>query len=279
MPASRRIFFALALATLAATLHAAEPRAARSVHLGYPAPDATVFMIGMTVVESTAGSYFMATGWDTGYFGVQELGGGKKVVIFSVWDPTRGDDPAAVQDGDRVECLHAADGMRIKRFGGEGTGGQCMGDLAWKLDEPLHFAVKARPDGEKTAYEGHILVPESGEWKHLVTFRTRTGGRPLRGLYSFVEDFRRDGRSVHDVRRARFHDGWVRDADGAWKPLLKARFTASGADWEAKDSIDAGVEERAFSLATGGEVRASRPLGSIVELPATDAASPERVPF
>ncbi|MFM7109039.1 MAG: DUF3472 domain-containing protein [Planctomycetaceae bacterium] len=262
----------------AATAAAAEPRAARSVHLGYQAPDAAAFTIGMTVVESTAGSYFMAAGWDTGYFGVQELGGGRKVVIFSVWDPTRGDDPAAVKAEDRVECLHAADGMRIKRFGGEGTGGQCMGDLDWKLDEPLRFAVVARPDGEKTAYEGHLRAPASGEWRHLVTFRTRTGGRPLRGLYSFVEDFRRDGGSVHDVRRARFHDAWVRDVAGAWKPLLAARFTASGADWEAKDSIDAGVEGRVFTLATGGDVRASRRLGSMVEVPAGDEAAPD-VPF
>ena len=268
----------LAVAVLTTGLAAAEPRAARSVHLQYPAPDAAVFMTGMTVVESTPGSYFMATGWDTGYFGVQELGGGKKVVIFSVWDPTRGDDPAAVNEKDRVECLHAADGMRIKRFGGEGTGGQCMGDLDWKLDEPLHFAVVARPDGDTTAYEGHLLTPGADAWKHLVTFRTRTGGTPLRGLYSFVEDFRRDGRSVQDVRRARFHDGWTRDVHGAWKPLCRAQFTASGAPWEAKESIDAGVEGRCFTLATGGAVRASRPLGSFVELPAADAVPPD-VPF
>lgn len=268
----------LVVIVTAATVVAAEPRAARSVHLGYPAPDATVFTLEMVVVESTPGSYFMAAGWNTGYFGIQELADGKKVAIFSVWDPTRGDDPSAVRDEDRVECLYAADGVRIKRFGGEGTGGQCMVDCAWVVGMPVRFAVVATPAEDRTAYEGYLWWPESREWKHLVTFRTRTGGAPLRGLYSFVEDFRRDGRSVHEVRRARFRDGWVRSVDGAWKPLVAARFTASGADWEAKESIDATSDGKAFMLATGGDVRSSRPLGSMLELPTTAAAPPE-LPF
>lgn len=257
---------------------AAEPRAARSVHLGYPAPDAAVFTTAMTILDTTPGSYFMAAGWNTGYFGIQELGDRRKVVIFSVWDPTQGDDPQAVKGEDRVECLHTGDGMRIKRFGGEGTGGQCMGDLDWKVGEPVRFAVVARVDGAKTAYEGHLKPSEAEPWKHLVTFRTRTGGTPLRGLYSFVEDFRRDGRSVGEERRARFHDGWVQGVDGAWSPLVKARFTASGAEWEAKDSIDAGVDAGMFTLATGGATRASRPLGSVMELPATERHPPD-LPF
>ena len=81
------------------------PRAARSVHLGYQAPDAMLFYNEMIVLESTPGSYFMAAGWNTGYFGIQELSDGRKVILFSVWDPTQGDDPNAVKQEDRVECL------------------------------------------------------------------------------------------------------------------------------------------------------------------------------
>ncbi len=86
-----------------ATVPAAEPRAARSVHLGWTAPDADWFCLEMTVQESVPGSYFMACGWNTGYFGIQELSEGRKVVIFSVWDPTQGDDPKQVKAEDRVE--------------------------------------------------------------------------------------------------------------------------------------------------------------------------------
>ena len=249
---------------------AAEPRAARSVHLGYDAADATAFSVEMTILASTPGSYFMAAGWNTGYFGLQELADRRKVVIFSVWDPTTGDDPNAVGEKDRVECLSHAPDMRIKRFGGEGTGGQCMGDFDWQLRVPVRFGVTAAVAGDTTAYAGYVQVPGAEGWKHLVTFRTRTGGQPLRGLYSFVEDFRRDGRSPNEVRRARFGAGWARTVDGTWAPLRRARFTASGAEWEAKDTIDAGLDAGQFFLATGGDTRPSRPLRSILECPAAD---------
>ena len=91
--------------------------------------------IELIVERTTPGSYFMACGWSGGYFGVQELGNGQRVAIFSVLDPTKGDDPKAVRPEDRVELLHEGAGVRIKRFGGEGTGGQCMTDFAWEVGE------------------------------------------------------------------------------------------------------------------------------------------------
>jgi len=253
-------------------------RAARSVHLFYPAPDAALFYNEMTVLESTPGSYFMAAGWNTGYFGIQQLGNGRKVILFSVWDPTKGDDPNAVNEEERVECLHQAPDVRIRRFGGEGTGGQCLGNFDWKIGETHRFAVIAAADGQKTAYAGYVWQHDRSQWKHLVTFRTRTGGQNLRGLYSFIEDFRRDGRSVQEVRRARFGNGWVKAADGEWVRLNRARFTASGAQWEAKDNIDAGVEAGRFFLATGGDTKTSQPLRSTIEKPAGKTPRPE-LPF
>jgi hypothetical protein len=253
----------------------APPRAARSVHLGYQAPDAMLFYNEMTVLESTPGSYFMAAGWNTGYFGIQELTDGRKVILFSVWDPTPGDDPNAVKQEERVECLYNAPDVRIRRFGGEGTGGQCMGRFDWKIGETNRFVVTAAADGAKTAYAGYVWLNEGTQWKHLVTFRTRTGGQSLRGLYSFVEDFRRDGQSVFDVRRARFGNGWVKTAGGDWSPLNRARFTASGADWEDKDRIHAGLEDGRFFLATGGDTKTSLALRSTLELPPGDRPRPE----
>lgn len=264
------------------SLPAAEPpRAARSVHLGWQAPEATAFHVEAVVEQTTPGSFFMAAGWDTGYFGIQELGNGKHVAIFSVWDPTAGDDPNAVKTEERVELLHEGPGVRIKRFGGEGTGGQCMTDFAWQVGGTNRFLVIGRPQDQKTAYEGHLYDPAAKAWRHLVTFRTRTGGRPLRGLYSFVEDFRRDGKSVHDLRRARFGHGWVKPvAGGDWQPLLRARFTASGAEWEAKDNIDAGRAGAPgwFYLATGGDIRTNTPLRTVMEWTEKSAPLPEDVP-
>ena len=75
------LIISLATAAVAQT----EPRAARSVHLWWPGPAADVFYNELTVEQSVPGSYFMACGWNTGYFGIQELRSAtNKVVIFSV---------------------------------------------------------------------------------------------------------------------------------------------------------------------------------------------------
>ena len=54
--------------------------ASRSVHLRYPAPDAAFFYNELTPLQSAPGTYFMACGFSDGYFGIQELANGRKVV-------------------------------------------------------------------------------------------------------------------------------------------------------------------------------------------------------
>jgi hypothetical protein len=251
-------------------------RAARSVHLQYQAPEGTLFYNEVVVEKSVNGSYFMACGWETGYFGIQQLDAPEdKVVLFSVWDPTKGDNPNAVNKEDRVEVLDSGDGVRIKRFGGEGTGAQCMWRHAWRIGETNQFIVQATIEGEKTSYASSFRSGSEQPWKHLATFRTRTGGRPLHGYYSFVEDFRRDGNSVHEQRRARFGNGWVKTTDGRWLPLLQARFTASRAEWESPDNIDAGREASCFFLATGGEIQPSTKLRSLIVLSTNQSKPPD----
>jgi len=241
------------------------PRAARSVHLHFPAPAADAFYNEVTVEKSAPGSYFMACGFRHGYFGIQELAGGRKVVLFSVWDPTKGDEAAKVPPEQRVEVLHQDPDVEVKRFGGEGTGGQSFFKYDWKVGETCRFLVRAKVEGEKSAYSAYFYLPQEKSWKHLVTFRTRTGGDRLAGLYSFIEDFRRDTKSAAEIRRATFSNGWV--LDGGWKPLRTARFTASGSEWEAKDTIDAGLAGKAFYLQTGGDTRTTTPLNGRIERP------------
>src|SRR5262245_45775056 len=119
-------------------------RAARSVHLGFAAPEGVLFYNELIVEQSVNGSYFMACGWNTGYFGIQQIRNpDDKVVLFSVWDPAKGDDPNAVETKDRVEVLHQGEGVRIKRFGGEGTGGQCMWKHNWHIGETNRFVIQA----------------------------------------------------------------------------------------------------------------------------------------
>ncbi|MEI6514758.1 MAG: DUF3472 domain-containing protein [bacterium] len=243
----------------------ASPRAARSVHLSYQVPKASAFYNELTVEQSTRGSYFMACGFQDGYFGIQDLGGGRKVVLFSVWDAESGDNPDTVQKEKKAEIIFKAPEVRTGRFGGEGTGVQSVFDYNWKVGQTCRFLVKVVDVAGELAYAAYFYIPETKSWKHLATLHAPHNKSYLTGLYSFVEDFRRDKESVNEVRRALFGQGAFLNMQGGWRPLDKACFTASPAPWEAKDNINAGPDGRGFFLQTGGDTRMQTPLGTVLQ--------------
>ncbi|GEP41808.1 DUF3472 domain-containing protein [Brevifollis gellanilyticus] len=257
----------------------AEPTAACSIHFQWPAPASTWFYNEATVQASTPGSYFSICGWNTGYFGIQELSNGSKVAIFSVWDPAKGDNPENVPLEQRVEVLHEGKDVKVSRFGGEGTGGKSMTPFDWKIGEKVRCIVQATVEGEKTAYSGWLYQPAQREWKHLVTFRVKTGGKPLSGLYSFVEDFRRDTKSVNEERRCDFGNGWVRTVEGKMVPISEGRFTCSKAANEAQDRINAGRTPTALFLANGGSVRTEVKVGTMLKQLAVAPVVPHDLPL
>jgi len=236
-------------------------RAARSVHLAYQAPDAALYYNEVTVEQSQKGSYFCVCGFNHGYFGIQERND-DKVVIFSVWDPGRQDNPNAVEEDRRVQMLYKDDAVKTGRFGGEGTGGQSFLTYDWKAGQTYKFLVAARNSDDRTEYAAYFYLNEESRWKHLVTFSTITGGDALKGYYAFIEDFRRDVKSVSEVRRARFTNGWIKTGQGQWMPLTRARFTADG---NPLMTIDAGAVEGGFFLQTGGPTVNQTPLWSTMD--------------
>ncbi len=275
MPLRLAFLFLVASAVVSGTLHADESlagKACRSVHLGYPGPEGTAFYCETTIEQSAAGSYFMVCGWNTGYFGIQEISPGKKVVIFSVWDNSQGNDPNSVEQSRRVGILHEGENVRVSRFGGEGTGGKSMFDFDWQIGQTYRCLVTAKPNDDRTEYSGYFYLPHEKEWKHLVTFSTITGGKYLRGYYSFVEDFRRNGVSATQPRVARFGNAFIRDVDGQWQSVDRARFTG---DSNPATNIDAGQKGNDFYLATGGDVKNSGiQLRSFVQLKNVQSAMP-----
>ncbi len=246
--------------------------ACRSVHLGYKAPKGTAFYNELTVETSAEGTYFMACGFRMGYFGIQEQSNGRKVVIFSVWDPGQQDDPNSVVNEKRVRVLHHDPDVDVKRFGGEGTGGQSFYEYDWEIGKRYRFMVKATPRDDRTAFSGYFYLPEKETWKHLVTFETISGGKSLEGYYSFIEDFRRNRISTTHTRRARFGNGWIKNLAGEWQELTTARFTA---DKNPVMNIDAGIDARDFYLVTGGPItNAHTPLWDHMTRPTSDQKPP-----
>jgi hypothetical protein len=243
--------------------------ACRSVHLGYPAAEAAAFFNEVTVEKSADGTYFMVCGWSKGYFGIQEKADGKKLLLFSVWDPGAQNDQKSVKEDVRVRLLHQGEGVRVGRFGNEGTGGQSFYDYDWKVNETYRFLVTAAADGAtRTAYSGYFFLPEKKEWKHLVTFSTITNGKLLTGYYSFIEDFRRNKISATKEREALFGNGWVFSKEGKWAALDQARFTA---DNNPVININAATKNGLFYLGTGGEIKNDgTKLKELMSLPRKD---------
>lgn len=263
---------------LALIIHTTMPTAACSIHFRWPASSATWFYNEATVRRSTHGSYFVVCGWDTGYFGIQELGDGKKIAIFSVWDPTKGDNPQTVPLEQRVEVLHQGDEVEVSRFGGEGTGGKSIMPFDWKIGETVRCVVQATVEGEKTAYAGWLWMPATKDWKHLITCRVTTGGKPMSGLYSFVEDFRRDTKSVEEERRCEFGNGWVKPVEGNARPITRGTFTASRATNEAQDIINAGQVTGGLFLANGGNAKMTINVDSSLEVMPLASSPPRDLP-
>lgn len=249
--------------------------ACRSVHLWYPLPKGIVFYNEIKVERSAKGTYFMVCGWNKGYFGIQELANGKKLILFSVWDSGQ-NDPKAVEKEKRVKLLHKDKDVRVGRFGGEGTGGQSFFDYDWKVGHTYQLMVQAKPNGNRTEYSGYFFVPETKKWKHLVTFSTITGGVPLSGYYSFVEDFRRNRVSATQPRIAAFGNTWVRSTKGQWMPATQARFTA---DRNPVMNINSWIKSKRFHLATGGDTKnEDAKLGGTLKLDNEKRTPPPNLP-
>lgn len=249
--------------------------ACRSVHLQYPGPESSAFYNELTVEQSAEGSYFMACGFSQGYFGIQQLPGDRKVVLFSVWDPGTQNDPEAAPVDRRVEVLGKGPDVDVKRFGGEGTGGQSFFEYDWQMGETIRFLVTAKSQGERTAYSGYFFVPADQRWQKMAEFSTPAGGHLLRGYYSFVEDFQRNRTSTTHTRKALFGNGWVKKSDG-WSPLDRAKFTADG---NRAMNINAGILNDRFFLATGGEIENdATPLWGELVLPQPPKEPPSDLP-
>ena len=198
----------------------------------------------------------MACGFSKGYFGIQELGDGKKIALFSVWEPGKQNNPNTTPEDRRVREIASGKDVRVKRFGGEGTGGQSFYDYDWNIGESVRFVVFAKPEGtDRTQYAGYIYLPREHRWQHLATFSTLANGQLLQGYYSFVEDFLRNGESATRIHRSSSGNGWIRNAEnGQWQPLTQARFTA---DQTQTNNINSGrIDDRVF-LQTGGSTENS----------------------
>lgn len=247
-------------------------RQARSVHLHWGgivdgATDVTGYV---NVTADQTNSYYMVIGFDGGYMGIQNVNG-VHIGIFSIWDPVGHAfdfkaKPDDVVDGLRAKVLYSDPKVNVSRFGGEGTGAKTMFRYDWKVGSKVRFRIVTEPDGaDRIKFTGYI-GEGANEMKIAVISRLSHGKKPVvRGVYSFVEDFWRNGHSKTLVRRAEFTAFASRaKADDKYTPATSARFTADG---NKLMTIDAGPVKGGGFLQTGGKTENKTvPLGKRFEI-------------
>ncbi|MEO5683564.1 MAG: DUF3472 domain-containing protein [Chitinophagaceae bacterium] len=246
-------------ATKGLQFNAKTRRNAASVHLKYPLPDTAKVIAFYDELTIPAGadqvhSYFMATGFRRGYFGIQVNSATERRVIFSVWDAgNEAADRNNVAAENRVQLLGKGSGVVAGDFGNEGTGGHSHWVYNWKSGETYKFMVTALPDsaGNATLYTGYFFSPELRKWKLIAAFKAPKDGKYINGLYSFVENFW--GVNGQLQRKALFGNQWVRYDDGIWKEITTASFSydATGKAGNRTD-YGGGVENGQFYLWNGG---------------------------
>ncbi len=244
-------------------------RNAASVHLSYPTDkdaQGTAFYNEVTVRAEPRWTYYMACGFQRGYFGIQVNSDTERRVIFSVWDSGgEATDRAKVDAPDRVTLVAKGEGVVAGDFGNEGTGAHSHLVYPWTAGTTYRFLVTAKPDGTRTDYSGWFWFPERKAWGLIATFRAPRDGGGLRGLYSFAENF--TGANGDQRRCAEFGNQWLRTASG-WTELLGARFSHDQTGEADRRDRAAGVVDGRFYLATGGFVDEPLPSGALLHRPA-----------
>ena len=222
-------------ATAAGVTYANDPdnfywsRRGPSVHLGFKAPANTEYFyseITVPVGEDPVGSYYMANGFNVGYFGIQVNSPTERRVLFSVWDPPGGGSTTLVRKGP---------GVTTNGFGGEGTGGQSYLVYPWEAGHTYRFLSRAQLDdagntlfsswfadaasrGQCDAHSSH----GNCNWHLIATWKYPGVATYLRGLYSFLESFDPDHGYIG--RRAVYGNEWAKPAGGAWTELTSAYY-------------------------------------------------------
>ena len=237
---------------------------AASVHLAYPLGnlgEVEAFYCEVTAEEDPLWTYYMATGWHRGYFGMQVNSESERRIIFSVWD-SGGEavDRNKVGDADRVKLVDRGEDVVTGSFGNEGTGGHSHLVFDWKTGEKQRFLVTAKADDEThTTFAGYYFRPDLKRWMLVSSWRAPKEGKLLRGLYSFSENF--SGRNGHLLRKARFGQQWVRTKQGEWRELTRATFSHDATGKSDRMDRFMGISDGEFFLSHGGFVEGEGAFG------------------
>ena len=217
-----------------------------SVHAAYTVPANTEYFYNEVTVplgQDSIGSYYMANGFNQGYFGMQVNSATERRILFSVWDSDLGHKTTLVRKGSNVVD---------NSFGGEGTGGQSYLLYNWVAGNTYRFITRAQPDGlGSTQFSSWFFAPESNVWKFIATWKRPDTTSYIAGAYSFLENF--IDTNGYLGRKVYFSNQWARSTSGAWTEVTKMYFDGDAtANNKQRMDYAGGVENSKFYLQNGG---------------------------
>jgi hypothetical protein len=209
--------------------------------------------IEVPVGNDVLGSYFMAHGFNGGYFGFQVNSENERRILFSVWSPYQTDNPGEIPEEDRIQLHAKGRGVYTGEFGNEGSGGQSFLRYMWQAGKSYKFLLQGKPlDNDYTRYTAWFYAIEEEEWRLIASFDRPKTNSYLKGWYSFLENFNPETGPI--TRMAFYKNQWYRNAgSGSWKPISRARFTADNTarqNW--RSDYAGGVQGAMFFLKNCG---------------------------
>jgi len=242
-----------------------------SVHLRYNVPPNVTLEYAYSELlvpeeEDQVGSYFMANGFEEGYFGMQVNSETERRILFSVWSPYKTDDPRKIPESQRVLTVARGDGIHVGEFGNEGAGGQSYLVHPWKAGVTCRFLTRVQQAEDNfTVYTSWFSESPDAPWRLIASFRRPNTQTSLTGFHSFLENF--NPATGHLSRRVEYRNVHVRDTNGNWHACTAARFSTD-ATGSQKHRLDfaGGVGADHFFLQNCGFSNSSTKPGSRFEL-------------
>ncbi len=254
-----------------------------SVHLNLTTPrgagDILYFYNEVTVPEGSdvPGSYYMATGFSGGYFGIQAKSPTERWILFSVWSPFSTNNPKEIPEEFRVKLLKKGADVHGGEFGGEGSGGQSYRKYFWKTGVTYRFLIKGEPaENDSTDFSAWFFAPEIGKWELMAIFRKPKGSGYLKHQHSFLENFRPD--TGYIARSVIFSNQWVYSTDQQWREITEFSFSCDNTGHK-KNRLDftGGSDGRSFFLKNCGFFDADVKPGT--RFTREPAATPPKIDF
>jgi hypothetical protein len=245
-------------------------KGAPATHLHYIVPKDTVaawFYSEIYVpkeADNSVNAYYETNGFSGGYMGIQHNSKDERRIIFSIWSNFKTDDYKEIPAEYAVKLVKKGNDVFTGGFGNEGSGGHSHLVFNWKPDVVYKLLVGAKPAGDHTIYTAYYFAPENGKWQLIAQWdKTKTGGKLLTDLYSFVENF---GDNGMDYFSAYYGNQWICTPSGKWLELTTARFTTTANQVKhPRFDYGCGTKGKWFYMFSGGFKKVGNtPYGTMI---------------